>query len=172
MRLNNALKTAVFLIWIIPFLLLVYFGYLYFIDSRKGFLIDYNFCKSSTGRITGLTPYGRVEPIDKEKCIQRMVLDPVYFDVNVPRKYKKAEVYIDYISDVDFRLGVEKNIQRWEWKFSEPTITNLGDYKRALFVFSLDEIDFSKKLRFIISAPSLQNNKRSIDFYNLKVMFK
>ncbi len=172
MRLNNALKTVVFLVWTIPFLLLVYFGYLYFIDSRKEFVIDYDFCKASTRRITGLTPYGRVKPIDKQKCIQRMIIDPVYFDVNIPRRYKRAEVYIDYSSDVDFRLGVKKNFQKWEWNFSEPIITSFGNYNRALFVFALDEIDFNKKLGFMISAPSLQDDERFIDFYNLKVIFK
>ncbi len=165
------------IIFLVPFLLLSFFAYEYFVKSKHKFVVEYDFCRSSNAKFSGLSPIGRVDRVDTSICAQKMYIDPVYYDVKTPRKYDELEIIVDYESDVEFKIGVAKNISKWEWMFENPYIIDYNDRKQAIFAFDLSDIGFTNSLRFIISSGDLrldnnQDKERSIVFHNIKLVFR
>lgn len=177
MRYYPIIKTILILI---PLTTLGYFAYQYI--NPSGILeFEYNFCSSETPYFSGLSPHGRVLDIEKPTtynlqpttCAQRMVIDPVYFDVRLSQSYQSANIEIaaDIPQDQQFKIGVGVDPENWNWKFAQPGTNTSNNTK--LFDLDLSEAQFrNNRYRFIISTPGLDQSEQEIVFDHIKFRFE
>lgn len=183
----------------IPLITLGYFTWRY-IDPDGILEVNYDFCRKETAFFSGLSPQGRVldieelesyKPSSAVKCFQRMVIDPVYFDVRLPQTYRWAEIgYVYKKSEGQpLSIGVRTSQVGWAWQFGNKTKSSLVSYSRESETVSemeegtanwreeAVEIDLAKavyvrkRLRFIISAPGLDQSGQEIVLANIKIKF-
>lgn len=104
-------------IFLLPFFVLFWLGVQYF--SLFGELsIEYDF-KGESPFISELRPHGRV--LDREKNLrtgeayQKIVGEPAYIDVTVPRSFNTVDVIVEYTNlDQPFvEFGLVKNTEPW-----------------------------------------------------------
>ncbi len=174
---------------LIPIVALGYFGYRY-INPSGTLEINYDFCNEATPYMSGLSPNGRVldieelkaqNPKPKIRCLQRMVIDPVYFDVRLPQSYRKVtlEVTLDKDPEQEIGIGVGIDPDNWKWEFdnSKSRISNLKSNNEVYYVYET-ELDLSdakfedNRYRFIISSPGLDGAEEKVTFYNVKLRFE
>jgi hypothetical protein len=88
--------------------------------------------------------------------------NPIYFDLSLPRDFKKATLEIEYKDDYNYKIKIGPNIGTdWELKpltSSLPATEN--GYKISSAEYDMAGKNINKgKLRFMISIPGLTANK-------------
>ncbi len=172
-------KTIRVVFVLVPVLVFGYFSYKY-VNPSGVLEFEYDFCRETTPYVSGLTPKGRVLDIEKTKtrCEQRMVIDPVYFDVRLPQSYRKVILDTEVEKSVEqkLRIGVGVNPDNWKWEFGENMKTSENEnIKTRTYRTTIDLTDAkfeNNRYRFIISAPGLDISGESIVFRGLKFKFE
>ena len=158
-----------------PVILFVFLFYRYLIPSGK-LAVNYDFCNESPF-ISRLSPDGRVLPIEKEQafCQQKMVIDPVYFDVRLPQSFRQAEIFLEYKKppEQSLMLGVRNSLDAWSWQVKDVVgyVDQSGRSYAQVFFDLQGAVLENKRLRFIISSPGLETKNQEITFYSLKIKF-
>jgi len=138
-----------------------------YINPSGQLLVAYDFCQAETPYFSGLSPHGRVLDLDRQRCQQQMVIDPVYFDVRLPQSYRTAVISLDAdIPDEQLLvIGVGIDPDNWQWEFAE-----LSDNGHYLLDLSNAKFD-NNRYRFIISTPELDISNQEVLFKSLKLSF-
>lgn len=177
----NKKVTIKFFIILAPFII---FGYLLskdFVLSGK-LEIVHNFEKDQA-MISQLIPYGRAKVENGKVQINS---EPVYFDVRTPQKFSKAKIKIKIQKNSpDFKVGV-KTGENWNFDFPNGRVpVATGGSVKAVIVdenqdWKIGEWNFDLKnafinkynLRFIISAPELNDSEKKIILDEIKVIYE
>jgi len=168
---------------LIPIIILAVLFYKDF--NPDGYLkVDYDFCREDPF-VSKFSPTGRVLEIEKIKtvagkdCQQKMVVDPVYFDVRLTQKFDQARLKLWYQKDLvtPLRIGPAINLSNWQWQlkdinyllttqnFSEGWLVGTAEY-------DLKNIQPDKNiLRFLISSPGLDLSAKEIVFGRVAIEF-
>ncbi|MFH1456830.1 MAG: hypothetical protein ABIF17_01805 [Patescibacteria group bacterium] len=138
--------------------------------------INYDFC-SQKQMITGLSPGNRLWPIKKihNDCLQEIAISPVYFDTRVPQYFNFVEVEVKYKkpdSEV-FQIGPQIAKDEWIWMLQDIKHKNLdGDWEIGVAKFDLLGVyQSSTVMRWLISAPTIEENKNVVAISNIKITF-
>lgn len=163
------------IIFIAPFIGAVFLVYQYIIPSGK-LEVNYDFCHESPF-ISRLSPDGRVLPIARngDFCQQKMVIDPVYFDVRLPQSFQKAEVVVNFKKSFwqPLKVGVKTSLEDWSWNMAEVVSYDLKDgWYSGVASFDLaGAIMENRRLRFIVSSPDLSKKDQAVIFREIKIKF-
>lgn len=158
-----------------PVVWLLFLTYQYFIPSGK-LEVSYDFCREAPF-ISRFSPDGRVLPIEKNGavCQQKMVIDPVYFDVRLPQSFQKAEVSLVYKKYFwqPLKLGVKTASQDWSWSIKEVMSYDWQDgwYSGTVSFDLAGTVMENHRLRFIVSSPDLSKKDQEVVFREIKIRF-
>ena len=123
--------------------------------------------------IEGPYPEGRVEPtVVGGKLFEKVINEPIYFNVYSPRKFATVKVTLKYMSPKDFpaRFGLRK-AGIYDFTFIELPATD-NKLNTVNFEFSTDGADRTKnKLQFIISAPGIGDRPDKIFVQSVEFEF-
>jgi len=153
-------------------------AWLFILDFVPGEKLElsYDFCHP-TPMLTELSPGNRLWSIDKSngECWQRIASSPVYFDSRAPQYFDRAKVEIKYKkpADEEFQLGPQTKKGEWQWLLQdiEQQATD-GDWQIGSAEFNLNGIyQNSPHLRWLISAPAIEENKQVIYLSHLKIIY-
>lgn len=156
---------------LIPVIILAVLFYQDF--NPDGYLkVDYDFCREDPF-VSKFSPPGRVLEIEKiktvaaEDCRQKMVIDPVYFDVRLPQKFDQARLKLWYQKDADstLQIGPAQNLAAWQWQLKDISYSGTAEYD--LRTVPMDKND----LRFLISSPGLDVSGKEILFDKIEIEF-
>jgi hypothetical protein len=146
---------------IIPFGIL--FVWIWQDVSPAGEAVYYRETANMTARISQYYPEGRLsEPVIVNNSEYQKVLgEPIYFDVRIPRVMDEIKVNVSAIGDIkDLKIGLRlppSITQEWRYKIEQPTIIDLPDTNIVTHTFNLTESYVEKgKVRFILSIPQGQ----------------
>ncbi|MDD2646912.1 MAG: hypothetical protein PHN36_02990 [Patescibacteria group bacterium] len=178
-------------------IILVFLFWLFWKNSiSSGHLMVVNdFCQSATYSviffpqqkfISNLYPGNRVADVeidDLGRCFQRIISEPAYFKIILPRKFIEAKLKIYYQNQGQNVLQIGMgNISQGllDWAFQIQNIENhtikpkvtpaiSGDLKvgQAKFLITSD-FDAGRQLEFILSAPDLSKNQGQIRIYKIE----
>ena len=159
---------------LIILIILVWLFVLDFVPGEK-LEINYDFCNRES-RITELSPGNRLCPIKKvdNECFQNIASSPVYFDIRVPQYFNSAEIEVKYIKSdgEEFKIGPQVVKDEWVWM-----LKNIQEVeKRSKWQVGKAEFDLkniyqnSSVMRWIISAPTVEENKTIISLSEIKIV--
>ncbi|MBU1132432.1 hypothetical protein KKC32_04275 [Patescibacteria group bacterium] len=108
--------------------------------------------------IYGLYPQGRVSLVDVNGEIQQKIIgDPVYFQVYSPRKFSKAKVVLKFKKpkDLSVKMGVRLATGDWAY-YLKDLDESAGQFVEQEFEFDLAKARLEKnKLQFMIASPDV-----------------
>lgn len=145
--------------------------------------VENNFKKRSA-LISGLYPLERLRSVEREGDIyyETIRIDPVYFDLAIPRFFQKAKIIIKYQNPSQnlFQIGI-KDVNS-DWNFLFKTIENRGEGIRSKETdgWQIAEIDLelqpwfinNRKLYFILSSPLLYSKGGEIKVSQIKIILE
>jgi hypothetical protein len=163
----------------IPIFFLGVLVYKDFVPSGR-LLIDYDFC-GLTPFVSEFSPHGRVLDIEKIKtadekyCQQKMVIDPVYFDVRLPQRFDVARLTVWYQKTPAAKLqfGPAVDLSAWQWQLKDlDYVRNEDEWQigTAEYDLSLSKMD-NNRLRFLVSSPGLSAANSEIIFKKIEIEF-
>ncbi len=146
-------------------------------------VVENNFEKRSA-LISGLYPFERLKGIEKGADIsyETIYIDPVYFDLTIPRFFKTAKIIIKYQNPSHnlFQLGIKDVNSDWNFLFKtiedkdkgiEPQTA--GEWREAIIDLNLEPWFIKeRKLYFILSSPLLYNNQKEIKISQIKIILE
>lgn len=124
-------------------------------------------------------PPGRLYDIEYDKKtrdhFQRMFVEPLTFDVQLPRKFRKATVQVMYKKDPvqPFRIGIRMHPDKWAWEIRD--LSAVGEENGwtvgEVRFDDLSRVDFSgRRLHFLLNAPGLFEGGREIALTEIRVI--
>ncbi len=143
--------------------------------------VDYDFC-DETPFVSKFSPHGRVldiekiKTLDKKYCQEKMVIDPVYFDVRLPQKFNEARLKLWYRKSNNvsvLRIGPAMDLLAWQWQLKDINYIRTEDswqVGQAIYNLSSAQMD-NNRLRFLVSSPSLSESGEEIIFKKLEIEF-
>jgi len=167
----------------------IIFGWLCWQDlTPSGVLTAENDFQKKSPQMSDLRPAVRVDPpaSDAEgNHFQNVFIDPVYFDVQIPRLFRDAKVTIEYKNPDNhpfIQLGLKKNEGDWNYVFKliERRGENIFNYRQgeggwrtAEVVFGLDDSVMDKRtLHFMLSTPELDWDGHEIQIRKIAVLLE
>ncbi len=162
------------------FLSVIILFFLYFfvrdLNPSGKLSVNYDFCRPSP-YVSELSPKGRVLDIERVEgyCFQRMVIDPVYVDVRLPQRYDAVTVSAVFKKSRDQALvfGVRTSLYEWQWKMESLVSDTHEDWQTQAVRFDISQIPLDqRRIRFIISSPSLGDSGTDIAFREFKFTFE
>ncbi|MEK7159815.1 MAG: hypothetical protein AAB766_04940 [Patescibacteria group bacterium] len=121
--------------------------------------------------IFGLYPVGRI--IQSSEW-QKIIGEPVYFDVYSPRKFKQATVSLRYLNNtgLDAKFGLKLNVN--DWSFYMIKMNGLPDkFVEQEFDFDLSSAERkNNKIRFVVAVPGIEKTNSDLLIDNVRVKFK
>ncbi len=160
------MKTLRIILILIILAILIWLFVLDFVPGDK-LEINYDFCNRES-MITELSPGNRLWPIKEvnNECYQDIASSPVYFDIRVPQHFNSAEIEIKYIKpeNEEFKIGPQVVKDEWVW-----TLEDVQENGKA--EFNLENLyQNSPVMRWLISAPTVEENKQVISVSNIKIV--
>lgn len=161
---------------LIPILILGILLYCHICPSGN-LKVNYDFCAEDPF-VSKFSPIGRVLEIEKYKnyCQQKMVIDPVYFDIRLPQSFQSANLKIWYKKNDNtvLKIGPRFNPNEWLWdlkniEFKEKE--NEWDIGATKFDLNHTTME-NNRLRFLISSPGLDQSGKEIIFKKIEIEFK
>jgi hypothetical protein len=164
---------------LIPIIIL---GILFYKDfNPQGYLkVSYDFCHP-TAFISEFSPHGRVLDVEKIKsatndyCQQKMVIDPVYFDVRLPQNFSSATLKLWYqkSANIPLKIGPAINLNNWQWQLKD--INYLGSsagWQSGYADYNLSQLKLdNNRLRFLVSSPGLDVSHTEVVFKKMEIEF-
>ena len=163
------------ILFIVIITILLWLFILDFVPGEK-LEINYNFCERKP-MITELSPGDRLWPIKKinNNCSQDIAASPVYFDTRAPQYFDSAKVEIKYknLNNQEFKLGPQIIKDEWMWQLQDVIeIDKIGEWQTGKAEFNLNNIyQNSNVMRWLISAPTIEENKTIITISKIKIIF-
>ncbi len=164
---------------VIPIIFLGYLLYRDFVPSGR-LLVAYDFCRLDPF-VSAWSPHGRV--LDKEKiktgnetfCQQKMVIDPVYFDVRLPQRFTTARLTVWYQKTpaAQLQFGPAIDLSAWQWQLKDLDYVrheNEWQIGTAEYDLSSSQMD-NNRLRFLVSSPGLSDVGGQIIFKKIAIEF-
>jgi hypothetical protein len=105
---------------------------------------------------------------------QKVVGEPVYFDVYSPRQFKKATVSLRYFNNtgLEAKFGLKLNVNDWSFymiKMNAPQ----DKFVEQEFEFDLSQAERKdNKIRFVIAVPGIDKANGDLLIDNAQVKFK
>jgi len=160
----------------IPIIILGFLIYKY-VCPRGVLKVDYDFCREDAF-ISRLSPGGRVLEIEKLDgyCQQKMVIDPVYFDVRLPQSFRQAGIKIWYQKndDVILKIGPRFDSHQWLWDLKKVEfLENDGEWQVGVVDLDLNHVTMeNNRIRFLVSSPWLDKFGEEILFSRVEIKFE
>ncbi|HOZ36950.1 MAG TPA: hypothetical protein PLR18_03945 [bacterium] len=142
--------------------------------------VAYDFCHSSPF-ISEFSPHGRVLDIEWVKnnnekyCQQKMVIDPVYFDVRLPQRFNEARLTVWYQKNPETKLkiGPAVNLSAWQWQLKDINyIRTENNWQVGVVDYNIQSSKLdNNRLRFLVSSPGLDTSGQSIIFKKITIEF-
>lgn len=136
----------------------------------------YNFDKNNPF-ISILKPAGRSLGVEKGgngDYTQKIIIDPVYFDLYMPTKFKKAYFTFVFKAPQDRSIKVGPQVFASGWNYYLEGLNcdkKLGDWCIGEISFDLEKTYIKdKKINFIISSPGLDVSEEEIELTQIKVI--
>lgn len=145
-----------------------------------------DFCLRSV-RMSELYPGVRVGGAargEDGECFRDARIEPVYFDVEIPRMFSRAKVIVKYRNIGDqplIQIGIRKNGGGWNWAFKvmEREESDTVNYEEvdgwrvaeADFLLGQEWTD-GRTVHFMISAPQLEGSGRKIRLGEIRVVLE
>ncbi|OGG91356.1 hypothetical protein A3H03_03115 [Candidatus Kuenenbacteria bacterium RIFCSPLOWO2_12_FULL_42_13] len=172
MRAYKIIKIILILIPIIILAVLVYKDF-----NPSGYLkVGYDFCREEPF-ISKFSPLGRVLAVERINgaCSQKMVIDPVYFDVRLPQRFNEVRLTIWYkkLSETKLQIGPAIDLSAWQWQLKDINyIRNEGNWQigQTSYDLFLTQIDHNR-LRFLVSSPNLADSGQEVIFKKIELEF-
>ena len=193
------LKIIRFVLILSASLIIGWLGYKDFVPS--GVLEIENNFKSKSVLISQLYPENRLKEIEKPSFatmpagrqevtegrengvyFQTIRIDPVYFDLTIPRFFKTAKVIIKYQNPLQnqFQIGIKDVNSEWNFLFKtledrEKGIVPLekDDWQIAQAEFKLQPWFIKdRKIYFILSSPLLYDKQEEIKIAQIKIILE
>ena len=158
---------------LIILIILIWLFILDFVPGEK-LEINYSFCNKES-MITELSPGNRLWPIKKinDECFQDIASSPVYFDIRVPQYFNSTEIEVRYIKleNEEFKIGPQVTKDEWVWMLENIQETEIiGGWQIGKAQFDLENVyQNSPIMRWLISAPTVEENKQVISVSNIKI---
>ena len=175
----SSYKYIRFILIVIP---IIFLGYLLYQDfSPSGRLVvDYDFC-SLNPFVSVWSPHGRVLDIEKIKideskyCQQKMVIDPVYFDVRLPQNFTTARLTVWYqkSSEIKLQIGPAVDLSAWQWRLKDINYARAeGSWQVGIVEYDLvgSKLE-NNRLHFLVSSPGLDTSGQEIIFRKIEIEF-
>jgi hypothetical protein len=164
---------------LIPIFFLGVLVYKDFVPSGH-LVVGYDFC-GLTPFVSDFSPHGRVLDIERVKtenetyCQQKMVIDPVYFDVRLPQRFNTARLTVWYQKTPTAKLqfGPAVDLSAWQWQLKDINyVRSENDWQVGVIEYdlSLSKMD-NNRLRFLVSSPGLSANSGEIIFKKIEIEF-
>ncbi len=160
----------------------IFLGHLLYQDfSPSGRLVvDYDFC-SLNPFVSVWSPHGRVLDIEEIKtadekfCQQKMVIDPVYFDVRLPQNFATARLTVWYqkSSQTKLQIGPAVDLSAWQWRLKDINYARAeGSWQVGIAEYDLvgSKLE-NNRLRFLVSSPGLDTSGQEIIFRKIEIEF-
>jgi hypothetical protein len=122
--------------------------------------------------IQGPYPEGRVASVVLDSLpLKRLLIEPVYFSVYSPRKFRTARVTIIYRKNqtTDFKIGVA--LRGGDWLFDLKKMPDFADnnFHEATVDFNLEKAARPQnKLKFIMASANLAADASGIDIQQIR----
>jgi len=136
----------------------------------------YNFDKNNA-LISILKPAGRALGVEKNNngdYTQRVIIDPVYFDLYMPTKFKKAYFTFVFMAPEGRSIKVGPQVFGSGWNYHLEDLNcdkKIGDWCVGEISFDLEKTyKKDKKVNFIISSPGLDVSGEEIELTQIKVI--
>lgn len=164
-----------FILIFVVFGLLIWFTWMNFIPS--GVLKARKDVEKSSPYFSDFYPSVRMRGIERDETgsiFRTMIVDPLYFDLLMPRQFAEAKVRIRYqkTHDQPLFIGLKKIDEPWAFDFKELSDKGngwqIGEANFILYPFLVD----GRTLRFVFSSPSLDINLREIKISQIEVILK
>lgn len=129
--------------------------------------------------IKRLWPPGRVLPIEFQNgaAVQRMIIDPVFVNVRLPRLYRDAtvEVIFQKPEEQELKIGIRVRPDGWYWEIRPLQIEPAekpGFFRGRVTFENLRKFDVTDdgEIYFLLNAPNLLESGRSILFTEFRVI--
>lgn len=170
------LKTIRLILISFLLILLIYFTWTNFVPT--GVLkIEKKIGKQSP-YFSDFYPSVRIKEVEQEKTtgsekiyFRRMIIDPVYFDLLMPRQFEKAKIKIKYQNPDQplFQIGLKRIDRAWSFDFKELSSKGedwtIGEVEFTLYPFLIDD----RTLHFVLSSPDLDINLNEIKISDIEV---
>lgn len=137
---------------------------------------EYNFDKTSPF-ISVLKPAGRALKIERDASgdyFQRIIIEPVYFDLYMPAEFNKAKFTFIYEASEGrgVKVGPQVSGSDWNYKTKELACDNkYGDWCVAELKFDLTSVfRDEKKINFIISSSGLDKSGEEIKITKIRAI--
>lgn len=90
---------------------------------RGNFQVEYDFSQKYHPFISSFTPLSRLGERtsgEKGRWQQGIIGEPIYFEISTPRRFKKANLEIEYkdIGLQDFQIGISTDKDNWQYKLT------------------------------------------------------
>ncbi|TSC96073.1 MAG: Uncharacterized protein Athens101410_226 [Parcubacteria group bacterium Athens1014_10] len=186
MKNNRLLEKSIKIIrFVFVFSVLSVISWLFYKDFvPSGVLEIKNTFKSKSVLISALYPENRLRKIEEQGGIyfQTMRIDPIYFDLTIPRFFKTAKVIIKYQNPSRnlFQIGLKNVDSDWDFLFK-----TLEDKEKGIALIEKDgwrtaEADFElqswlikdRELYFILSSPLLYDKQAEIKISEIKIILE
>jgi len=136
--------------------------------------VEYNFDKTSPF-ISVLKPAGRALEVERGEdgdYFQKIIIDPVYFDLYMPTEFNKVKLIFVYEAPVGREVKVGPQVFGPGWNYNLEELTCGERYNN----WCVSELDFdlnesflnNKKINFMISSPGLDKSGEEIKITKIR----
>ncbi|NMC51647.1 hypothetical protein GYA54_02895 [Candidatus Kuenenbacteria bacterium] len=161
---------------------IIFLGFLIYKDLvPSGRLItNYDFCDLNPFA-SSWSPHGRVLAIEKIKmggdkyCQQKMVIDPVYFDIRLPQRFNEARLTVWYQkkSETKLQIGPAIDLSAWQWQLKDINyIRTENNWQVGVADYNIQSSKLdNNRLRFLVSSPNMDTSRQEIIFKKIEIEF-
>ncbi len=171
----SVIKFIRFILIFVVFSLLVWFTWMNFVPL--GTLKVKKDVEKPSPYFSDFYPSVRMRGIERDETgnvFRTMIVDPVYFDLLMPRQFAEAEVRIKYqkTQDQPLFVGLKKTNEPWAFDFrkllDKGNGWQMGKVDFILYPFLIDD----RTLHFVLSSPNLDINLKEIKISQIEVILK
>ncbi len=133
--------------------------------------------------VSDIYPQERVLNVwEENNSYSKVLFEPIYFFVYLPKSFKKAEVNLIYQSDLDIRIGLmyrQGVLPNWQFDLKDIKEKNIGMdiWKNGEVEFNITSEFINKKnrfngLEFIISIPEIYKKEGDVKIKKIEILLK
>lgn len=151
--------------------------------APNGKLEAVNNFKNKSPLLSGLYPAERMRGIENNGLYsQTIMVEPVYFDLTIPRFFKTAKIAVRYQNPSQnlFQIGVKNAESDWDFLFQTLEDKEKGIAPKEFNGFKIAEAKFelhpwfikNRKINFMLSSPLLYYKGEEIKIYEIKIILE
>lgn len=170
-KIYKILKTILILIPIITFVWIIDRNFVFSGHMNTSYTFDKNNPFTSI-----LTPAGRALKIERNDFgdySQKIIIDPVYFNLYSPTKFKTAKFTFTYKNPLNRDIKIGQKIFNDDWSYWFENLRcdeNIGGWCVGRVEFDLTKASLDKRnIKFMISSPGLDKSGGEIEITTIEV---